>query len=104
METAARLSIPLKLDIKYNDPEDLENLVLSEEFCDLVIENALAALKQAIRKNKSECVLFDLVTYNFKVKLPKSQYKLLLDEIIKYYEVREDYVKCKELLTLKSRL
>lgn len=104
METQARLSIPLKLNIHYEEPEDLNNLIEDEPFRILVLENALAALKQAIRKNKSECVLFDLVNYNYKVKINKSQYKLLIDKIIKYYEVQEEYVKCKELVKLKSRL
>jgi hypothetical protein len=70
----------------------------------LLLENSLAALKQSIRKNKSECVLFDVTNLNLKVIIKKSNYKNLLNQILKYYEQIEDYQMCSEIVKLKHRL
>jgi len=104
MKTQSKPSIPLKLEVKYDETEDLLDLATDEEFSTFILENAIIALKQAIRKNKSECVLFELVNYDFKVLIKKPKYKSLLNAAIKHYEKLEDYTKCSELVNLKSRL
>ena len=96
--------IPLKLDIQYEEKEELDNFAMDENFHRLITENTFAALKQAIRKNKSECILFDVINFDLKVKVKKANYKKLLDQLLKYYEGIEDYTTCSELIKLKARL
>lgn len=103
MEKKATWEVPLKLNIMYDDPDDLKALGSSDEFLDLIFKGAVAALKQAIRKNKSECVLFEIVNLESKIKINKTQYEKLLNNCLSYYEKLEDYDTCQELVELKHR-
>ena len=104
MEQKFKLEFPLDLEIKYEDPEELFELASKEEFITFMFRNAIAAIKQAIRKNKSECVIFSIQNYNVRVAIKKEHYKTFLNKAIKHYEALEEYATCKELVTLKSRL
>jgi len=104
MEQKFKLEFPLDLEIKYEDPEELFELAKQPEFITFMFENAIAAIKQAIRKNKSECVIFSIQNYNVRVAIKKEHYKTFLNRAIKHYEALEEYSKCSELVTLKSRL
>jgi hypothetical protein len=104
MKQKFKLEFPLDLEIKYDDPQELLELASKEEFITFMFENAIAAVKQSIRKNKSECVMFSIENYNVKVAIKKEHYKTFLNKAIKHYEALEEYATCKELVTLKSRL
>jgi len=104
MEQKIKLEFPLQLEIKYDDTEELMGLASQDEFITFMFKNAIAALKQAIRKNKSECVIFEISNYDLKVAVKKEHYKTFLNKAIKHYEALEDYAQCRELVTLKSRL
>ena len=97
-------NLPLKIDIQYEEEEELDEMLLNEEFTTFILENSLVALKQAIRKNKSECVFAEVVNYNYKIKIPKTQYKNLIKVLLKHYEAKEDYSTCSELMRLESRI
>ena len=103
MEKKDTWNIPLKLNIMYDDPDDLTALKTSDEFLNLIFEGAVAALKQAIRKNKSECILYDIVNLEAKIKISKNQYEKLLSNCLAYYEKIEDYSTCQELVELKNK-
>jgi hypothetical protein len=103
MEKKATWEIPLKLNLIYEDSEDLTALKSSDEFSELVFKGAVSALKQAIRKNKSECVLYEIVNLEAKIKINKNQYEKLLNSCLAYYEKLEDYDTCQELVELKHR-
>jgi len=104
MEQKYKLEFPLDVEIKYDDPEELLELAEQQEFVTFMFKNAIAAVKQAIRKNKSECVIFTINNYNVKVAIKKEHYRTFLNKAIKHYEKLEDYTKCSELVNLKSRL
>jgi hypothetical protein len=50
MEQKFKLEFPLDLEIKYDDPKELLELASKEEFVTFMFGNAIAAIKQAIRK------------------------------------------------------
>ena len=104
MEQKYKLEFPLDVEIKYDDQEELLELAEQQEFVTFMFKNAIAAVKQAIRKNKSECVIFTINNYNVKVAIKKEHYRTFLNKAIKHYEKLEDYTKCSELVNLKSRL
>jgi len=104
MQQKFKLEFPLDLEIKYEDPAELLELASKEEFVTFMFKNAIAAIKQAIRKNKSECVIYSIQNYNVTVAIKKEHYKTFLNKAIKHYEKLEDYAQCSELVTLKSRL
>jgi hypothetical protein len=104
MEQKFKLEFPLDLEIKYEDPEELFELATKEEFVTFMFRNAIAAIKQAIRKNKSECIIFSIQNYNVRIAIKKEHYKIFLNKAIKHYEALEDYAQCSELVNLKSRL
>lgn len=104
MSKNTEMEIPLSLRIVYEEIEDIEVLKQSEEFLELIHKGAVAAIKQAIRKNKSDCVLFVVDNLNLKIKIEKSQYKKLLNSCIKYYENLEDYTTCQRLVRIKERI
>ena len=57
MEQKVKLEFPLQVEIKYDDTEELMELASQDAFVTFMFGNAIAAIKQAIRKNKSECLL-----------------------------------------------
>ena len=104
MEQKVKLEFPLQVEIKYDETEELMLLASQDEFVTFMFKNAIAAIKQAIRKNKSECVIYSIQNYNVTVAIKKEHYKTFLNKAIKHYEVLEDYAQCSELVNLKSRL
>ena len=104
MQQKTKLEFPLQVEIKYDDTKELMLLATQDEFVTFMFKNTIAAIKQAIRKNKSECVIFDILNYNLKVAIKKEHYKTFLNKAIRHYETLEDYAQCSELVTLKSRL
>jgi len=104
MSKTAETDIPLSLRIVFDEIEDIEVLKQNEEFLELIHRGAVAAIKQAIRKNKSECILFQIENLNLKIKIKKSQYKAIIDSCIKYYELIEDYQTCQKLVRVKERI
>jgi len=104
MSKNTEMEIPLSLRIVYDEIEDIEVLKQSEEFLDLIHKGAVAAIKQAIRKNKSECILFEVENLKLKIKIQKTEYKKIIDSCIKYYEKLEDYHTCQRLVRIKERL
>lgn len=104
MEQKVKLEFPLQVEIKYDDTGELMELASQDEFVTFMLKNAIAAIKQAIRKNKSECVIFEILNYDLKVAIKKEHYKTFLNKAIKHYEAVEDYAQCSELVNLKSRL
>ncbi len=104
MEQKVKLEFPLQVEIKYEDTEELMLLATQGEFVTFMFKNAIAAIKQAIRKNKSECVIYSIQNYNVTVAIKKEHYKTFLNKAIKHYEKLEDYAQCSELVNLKSRL
>ena len=104
MEKKDTWEIPLKFSLVYDDIEELNIIKSSDEFLELVYKGAVAALKQALKKNKSECIIFSIQNYNVRIAIKKEHYKTFLNKAIKHYEALEDYVQCSELVNLKSRL
>jgi hypothetical protein len=104
MSKNTEMDIPLSLRIVFEEIEDIEVLKTSEEFLELIHKGAVAAIKQAIRKNKSDCILFNVENLNLKIKIDKSEYKKLIDSCIKYYETIEDYTTCQRLVRIKERI
>ena len=90
MEQKVKLEFPLQVEIKYEDTEELMLLASQDEFVTFMFKNAIAAIKQSIRKNKSECVIFDILNYNLKVAIKKEHYKTFLNKAIKHYETNEE--------------
>ena len=104
MEQKVKLEFPLQVEIKYEDTEELMLLASQDEFVTFMFKNAIAAIKQSIRKNKSECVIYSIQNYNVTVAIKKEHYKTFLNKAIRHYEKLEDYAQCSELVNLKSRL
>jgi len=104
MQPDQKPQFPIKLQIEYDEVEQLDEMLRNDEFTDFILGKTLIALKQSIRKNKSECVLIEVTNYNYKIKIPKTRYKNLIKSLLKYYESKEDYSTCSELIRLESRL
>jgi hypothetical protein len=103
MEKKDTWEIPLKFNLVYDGIEELNIIKSSDEFLELIYKGAVAALKQALKKNKSECILYDIVNLEAKIKISKNQYEKLLSNCLAYYEKIEDYSTCQELVELKNK-
>jgi len=95
---------PIKLNIDYSSREELQEFALNSEFNQFILENTLEPLKYAINKNKTQCILFVVGDGDYKVIVKKNQYKTILDRAIEYFENKEDYNKCNELVKLKEKI
>jgi hypothetical protein len=99
---------PINLDFNTEDSEELHEefaqAVNSPEFNELILEQGFGLLKQGVEEDLEEIDLFYLPFYRLYFTLEKTEYKPFLQRMLKGFESKEDYVKCREIQTLIKRL
>ena len=94
----------LSIEILYDDKEELNELISSEDFNRLMFEEAIATIKNALSKKRETARMFYIPNLDCSVLLEKRNFKLVLDNAIKFYEQQEEYDKCAKLVTLKKKI
>ncbi len=94
----------LSIEILYDDKEELNELVDSDGFSRLMFEEAIATIENALDKKREVARIFYIPNIDCSVMLEQRNFKLVLDNAIKFYEQQEEYDKCAELVTLKKKI
>ena len=94
----------LSIEILYDDKEELNELLDSDDFSRLMFQEAIATIENALTKKREVARMFYIPNIDCSVMLEQRNFKLVLDNAIKFYEQQEEYDKCAELVTLKNKI
>tara|TARA_R110001592_G_scaffold56587_3_gene172454 strand:- start:251 stop:571 length:321 start_codon:yes stop_codon:yes gene_type:complete len=88
------------IEIVYNDSSDLKKLASKEEFVRFIIKDSLESIKNALKYGDDVVELFNIFNLSLTVELKRSNFKNVLNNIIKYYIEDEDYEMCNKIKEL----
>ena len=94
----------LSIEILYDDKEELNELISSEDFNRLMFEEAIATIKNALNKQREVARMFYIPNLDCSVLLEQRNFKTVIDNAIKFYEQQEEYDECAKLVTLKKKI
>ena len=94
----------LSIEILYDDKEELNELIDSNDFSRLMFEEAISTIENALSKKREVARMFYIPNIDCSVMLEQRNFQLVLDNAIKFYEQQEEYGKCAELVTLKKKI
>ena len=94
----------LSVEILYDYKEELDELVGSQEFNQLILNEAIDTIKIALTDNKKTAKVLYIPNLGCSVTIEKQNFPKVLDTAIKFYESQEDYTKCAQLVSLKKRI
>jgi hypothetical protein len=92
----------LSIEILYDYKDELEDLIKSEDFNQLLLDEAINTIKNALNKNRKSTRVFYVPNLECSVVLDKRNFSKVLTTAIDFYENQEDYTKCSELVDLKK--
>ena len=74
------------------------------EVKEVVIEEIITAIKDAIKRKKSSIELFEVADSDYYLELKKDQFKPSLETAIEYFVKKEEYDRCIECRDLINKL
>lgn len=74
------------------------------EVKEVVIEEIVYAIKDAIKRKKSKIELFEVANSEYYIELKKEQFKLSLQSAINYFLEKEEYDRCIECRDLMNSI
>ena len=74
------------------------------EVKEVVIEEVIYAIKDAIKRKKSKIELFEVANSDYYLELKKDQFKPSLEAAIEYFIEKEEYDRCIECRDLINKL
>lgn len=69
-----------------------------------VMSELIDAVRDGIKRRRRNISLFQINDSNYIVGLDKKQWKPSLESALKYYEIREEYTTCSEIVKLINSL
>ena len=94
----------LSIEIQYDYKDELKELVDSEKFNQLLLDEAIITIKNALDKNRKSTRIFYVPNIECSVVLEKRNFNKVLNKAIEFYENQENYKKCAELVRLKEEV
>jgi hypothetical protein len=85
-------------DVSYSDVEQ------NPYVRDVVMSELVDAVKDGIKRRRRNISLFVINDSNYIVGLNKKEWKPSLQSALKYYEIKEEYNKCSEIVNLIKSL
>lgn len=94
----------LSLEILYDHKEELNELVESKDFHQLLLDEAVKVIEESLTKEITEVKLYSITNLDCFLILQRSDFSKVISKAIKLYEAEEDYDKCAELVKLKEKV
>ena len=94
----------LQLEILYDEKEELDELLQSEDFHELLYEEAIKVISESVEEKTDIVKLAHISNIDHSVMIHKPNFKPVLNKILKFYEKKEDYDKCSKIVKLKEQL
>lgn len=92
------------IEIDLIDRQTLIDLGQDEKFISFILKDAYQNLKIAIDNNLSKVSLFNIFNLSILVEVKRSNYSLILKNIMEIYELAEDYEECSKIKNLIKKL
>jgi hypothetical protein len=74
------------------------------EVKEVVIEEVIVAIKDAVKRKKSSIELFEVANSDYYLQLNKDKFKSSLEKAIEYFVEKEEYDRCIEVRDLINKL
>lgn len=74
------------------------------EVKEVVIEEVIVAIKDAVKRKKSNIELFEVANSGYYLQLNKDKFKPSLEKAIEYFVEKEEYDRCIEVRDLINKL
>ena len=94
----------LSIQIEYDYAEELEELVGSEDFTQLILDEAISTIEYALDKERKSARVCYIPNLESSVVIEKRNFSKILGNAVKFYEGQENYTKCAELVKLKNKV
>jgi hypothetical protein len=91
---------PPNINLVIYEQEQIQTLKESVQFKTFIFEQVLTAIKDAIKNKLNEAKVLNVVNFNYSLTITKSQFKDILNNILKFNEEQEEYLKCKDITKL----
>ena len=92
--------VPPNIELVIQEQEQITLLKESVEFKTFIFEQVLTAIKDAIKNKLNEAKVLNVINFNYSLTITKSQFKDVLNNILKFNEQQEEYLKCKDITKL----
>jgi hypothetical protein len=100
MTRAVKQHVPLNIELVIYEQEQINSLKESVEFKTFIFKHVLISIKDAIKNKLNEAKILNVVNFNYTLIINKTQFKDILNTILKFYEEQEEYLECKEITKL----
>jgi 23S rRNA C2498 (ribose-2'-O)-methylase RlmM len=100
MTRAVKQHVPLNIELVIYEQEQINSLKESVEFKTFIFKHVLISIKDAIKNKLNEAKILNVVNFNYTLIINKTQFKDILNTILKLYEEQEEYLECKEITKL----
>jgi len=95
---------PPNIELVIYEQEQIKLLNESIEFKTFIFEQVFNAIKDAVKNKTDEIKVLNVVNFSYSLIICKSQFKDILNNILKFYEEQEEYIKCKEISKLIKKI
>jgi hypothetical protein len=83
---------------------DYSQLEEHPEVKEIVIEEVIVAIKEAIKTKKTSISLFEVANSGYYIELKKEQFKPSLENALEYFLEKEEYNRCAECRDLINKI
>jgi hypothetical protein len=94
----------LSLEIIYDHKEELEELIESKDFHQLLLDESIKVIEESLKVKGNEVKLFSISNLDCFITLNRLDFPKVISKAIQLYESLEDYDKCAELVKLKKKV
>ena len=100
MARTVKQYVPPNIELVIQEQEQITLLKESIEFKTFIFEQVLTAIKDAIKNKLNEAKVLNVINFNYSLTITKLQFKDVLNNILKFNEQQEEYLKCKDITKL----
>jgi len=94
----------LSLEILYDHKEELNELVESRDFHQLLLDESIKVIEESLKAKENEVKLFSISNLDCFIILNRLDFPKVITKAIELYESLEDYDRCAELVKLKKKV
>lgn len=101
---AKRIIPNLQFNIAPGGEPDFSAIAKNDIVRDLVYSNTFVGIREAVKKRAKNAKVIEIDSSGQYITIEKEDFKTALDNTLLYYEQREDYETCAEIVELKNKL
>jgi hypothetical protein len=94
---------PHNIELLFDNKKDLLNLSKSDDFIKIVMKETLVSITDAIKSKKETAEIVNIINLDCTVIIKQKEFKNMLDNLVKYYEGKEEYETCISINKLKKK-